>query len=349
MGEEAAPHDAAPDRRDSALIDAFVDAGCDASAVDPLLLNDALQIAVGNGFACAVRAGGSVVCWGQYFRGQLGFLPDGGLGVQGTDYLPHAFTVPGVSGIRSIAAGDSHACAVDANGHVWCWGSNSWGQLGEAVTNPPLETTAVASNLGVGGAIDVSAGDECSCAVIQGASVAFVQCTGSNASGQLGATPADSGAPVTMPLPVSAHAPAVVTSSSFNSPHTVVLDTAGNAFGAGDNDGGSLGAFNNSVPAAIPGLSSSNVLQVATGPTHTCAILTDGTVQCIGTNQTGQLGRGFRSVSENDPDYVEARARALSELTERKAAPSPSTSCRRSACPSRPRTRPLARSGSNPA
>jgi alpha-tubulin suppressor-like RCC1 family protein len=362
-------------------LDSSPDGGCTGPAPDPTLLSDVVHIAVGNGFACAVRGAGSVVCWGQYFRGQLGFTPDGGVGHRMTDFQTRPTPVPGLANVTAIALGDSHACAIDASQHVWCWGWNSEGQLGNGEISPTngtsssavdtvnvdwnpaaalvesksggqlarveaiaagtdhscafvqggvvacwgnndqgqlgqpaeagaLAMTAVPSAVALGGAVSLSAGLGCTCAVIHG-TPSTVECVGSNASGQLGATPPGFGVPVAMTLPSSATTPAVVTGSSYLSPHTVVLDVAGNSFGAGDNDGGALGAFANAQPAAIPGLSSGNVVAVTTGPTHTCAILSDGgNVECIGTNGGGQLGRGFVSPAENDPDYVEAPAAA---------------------------------------
>ena len=33
--------------------------------------------------------------------------------------------------IRQVSAGTRHTCALDAEGHVWCWGENATGQLGD--------------------------------------------------------------------------------------------------------------------------------------------------------------------------------------------------------------------------
>jgi alpha-tubulin suppressor-like RCC1 family protein len=86
-------------------------------------LSDAVRIEVGSWYACALRASGQPVCWGDNTAGQLG----DGSGVQRTLPTP----VVGLSGITGISAGYSHTCARGSSGQVWCWGQNRDGQLGD--------------------------------------------------------------------------------------------------------------------------------------------------------------------------------------------------------------------------
>jgi len=62
----------------------------------------------------------------------------------------------------------------------------------------------------------------------------------------------------------------------------------------GQNDFGQLGngttSASSSSPVTVTGLT--NVLQVATGASHSCALLTDTTVRCWGLNTKGELGNG---------------------------------------------------------
>src|SRR6516225_1625836 len=64
-GDDAATADDGP----SADADAST---CDAGPADSRWLSDAVDIALGSGFACAVRASGDVVCWGTNQHGELG-------------------------------------------------------------------------------------------------------------------------------------------------------------------------------------------------------------------------------------------------------------------------------------
>lgn len=72
----------------------------------------------------------------------------------------------------SIAVSPSHACAVDPNGGVWCWGSNQFGQLGDGTTTARLTATRVQA---LGPALSVAVGQVSTCA---GLLDGTVQCWG---------------------------------------------------------------------------------------------------------------------------------------------------------------------------
>ena len=101
-------------------------------------LNNAIQVASGNNFACALLLDHSVSCWGDNSFGQLG---DGTHSARPNDPRPVKQGALVFSNVKSIAVGDSHVCAVkgDSEGNtVWCWGSNTAGQLGN-YTVPHLD------------------------------------------------------------------------------------------------------------------------------------------------------------------------------------------------------------------
>lgn len=39
-----------------------------------------------------------------------------------------------VAGVRSVATGSRHTCAISGRGNVWCWGGNYDGQVGDGTT-----------------------------------------------------------------------------------------------------------------------------------------------------------------------------------------------------------------------
>jgi alpha-tubulin suppressor-like RCC1 family protein len=87
-----------------------------------------ISVAVGNEFACALTKQKGVDCWGYNHYGQLGHAPP-------DDGTPTAGKVFGLTGDAiAVAAGDSHACALLANGAIQCWGDNRRGQVGSGGT-----------------------------------------------------------------------------------------------------------------------------------------------------------------------------------------------------------------------
>jgi len=94
------------------------------------------------------------------------------------------------SGATASAAGTFHTCAV-VDGDVYCWGSNTAGQLGDGSTtnhSTPVQVRGLAT-----GATGIAAGYEHSGALIGGR----VACWGENHFGQLG-----NGSTTSSPVPV---------------------------------------------------------------------------------------------------------------------------------------------------
>ena len=83
-------------------------------------------IAAGAYYTCALK-GGQVYCWGANGNGQLG---DGTTTDRTTPTLV-ADGAMGNSGVTAITASSAyHTCALKG-GKVYCWGRNSYGQLGD--------------------------------------------------------------------------------------------------------------------------------------------------------------------------------------------------------------------------
>jgi alpha-tubulin suppressor-like RCC1 family protein len=87
-------------------------------------------IATGSDHGLALRADGSVWAWGKNDHGQVG-VPQG----ENCRYHPRpcvqaAVPVPGLSGIKAVAAAEDSSFALGADGAVWAWGNNREGQLG---------------------------------------------------------------------------------------------------------------------------------------------------------------------------------------------------------------------------
>ena len=76
-----------------------------------------------------VAMSGSVQCWGRNDGGQLG---------NGTlTNSPTPVTVLGLTAdVRSLVGGIGHTCALLLDGHVKCWGANTFGEIGDGTYTP---------------------------------------------------------------------------------------------------------------------------------------------------------------------------------------------------------------------
>jgi alpha-tubulin suppressor-like RCC1 family protein len=138
-------------------------------------------VSEGIGHTCAVTAAGAAYCWGSNDRGELG---DGTrTGPQQCSIFACSTTPVAVAGgvsFAAVSAGEFHTCGVTAGGAAYCWGDNTFGQLGDGTTTFPSSPVLVA-----GGVIfaAVSAGSFHTCGVTA-AGAAY--CWGYNGYGQLG-------------------------------------------------------------------------------------------------------------------------------------------------------------------
>ncbi len=99
-------------------------------------LSDAVGIAMSSSYACATRADGTAVCWGNNEFGNLGN------GTTSSSSVPVA--VSGLTSVVGIAPNEDHACAQLADGTFACWGGNDHGGLGVPPSTTPASTTPIA-------------------------------------------------------------------------------------------------------------------------------------------------------------------------------------------------------------
>ena len=132
--------------------------------------------------SCVVSDIGKVYCWGYNSSGQLG----DGTNVHSS--MPVAVldgSMPADTSIVKVAAGGSHACALDETGRAYCWGNNFNGQLGDGtMTNSSIPVNVVSGEVPTGTIFDSLVGTEYGTCSLSTEGVIY--CWGYNSFGQLG-------------------------------------------------------------------------------------------------------------------------------------------------------------------
>ena len=161
-------------------------------------------ISAGTSHSLAVNTNGAVFAWGLNSTGQLG---DTTTTQQNAPVRVKAVSgASNLTGIKSVAAGETHSLAVATNGSMYAWGYNAKGELGNGTTTSTLRPVKVSLPVGVT-ATTADAGTELSLAHT---STGQVLAWGWNNSGQLGdGTTTNRTTPVTVSLPAGTTATAV--------------------------------------------------------------------------------------------------------------------------------------------
>jgi alpha-tubulin suppressor-like RCC1 family protein len=249
-------------------------------------IGDASQVAAGGNESCALLSTGHIDCWGEHKDGQLGNgTTEGSLTPVEVQDLVNATQV--------TVGGESergHACGLLSTGHVDCWGSNEFGELGnggESKSDTPVEVQDVTD------ATQVSAGGRSTCAVL---STGHIDCWGS----QLG-----NGTTESSKTPVEVQDITNATQVSPGEFSTCAVLSTGHIDCWGANEDGQLGdgtTESTDTPVEVQGIT--DATRVSTGELFACAVLSTGHTDCWGAGGLGQLGDGSTE-STNTPVEVQ--------------------------------------------
>ena len=186
---------------------------------------------------------------------------------------------------RDISAGYDFTCAAAAaTGYPYCWGANTYSQLGDGTQTARSRPTQLSGQLLE--LTQVTSGVDFACGL---AANGAAYCWGNNWYGQLGIDTADVNQHATPDLVVGGHTFQQI-SAGFR--HVCALDTDGVAWCWGAPSEGSLG---NAALTEYP----DNPQQVTTtlrftqldvGANTSCAVAESGDIWCWGNNGYGQLG-----------------------------------------------------------
>lgn len=230
------------------------------------------MVSNGNQHTCAILNTGKIKCWGDNSSGQLG---DGTTGQKST---PTA--IDSSSSYQYISAGAAHTCAIKTTtNQLFCWGSNTSGELGFVGTASVLPTLAD-SGLTYS---QVSASAQGTCGITTDN---YLKCWGSNSSNQLG--PSGYGTSISPTVVDSGY-----TFVSLGATYACALLLDGTLKCWGSNIYGQLGDGSVTLHSSPQTTSdaSTKYSSVSVGAGHTCGLeQTTGVLKCWGLNNYGQLG-----------------------------------------------------------
>lgn len=288
--------------------------------VSTVPVGSVLHIAAAGPNTCALRADGTVRCWGHYgvpgsipqerviatVQGlsdarQLAVTPGNGTmgyAVRATGevaqwqrvvdhtIVPSIATPTGVlTPQRQVAVGASHACVLDDAGAVRCWGDNRMGQLGDGTYTARDTPTLVR---GIGLAVEIAAAEVETCARLRDGTV---WCWGRNHHGALGDGVARHGCAITEPADEDCSAtPVRVAGITAATQISVGLNGAcaverGRALCWGWNTDGRLGdgtETDRATPTPVALGPGADVVSVFSGYLDGCVVRADGALWCWG-------------------------------------------------------------------
>lgn len=241
-------------------------------------------VSAGTFHAAAITGAGSLYLWGGNSYGQLGDA------TIAESRVPRALPGFGPGTARGpvvdVAAGSYHTIAATADGRVWTWGANPYGQLGNGTSSGIGPNPAAFEVIGLTNIAKLAANLTASAALDRLGRLWVWGYTG----GGLGANQV-----FLVPTPVPLPAPAVDVALGAN--FAVVLLNDGRVVTWGLNGVGQLGSgdrVDRYAPAVV------NLRDVAVGISvglsHVLVLLADGTVMSWGSNQDGQVGDGTTQV-----------------------------------------------------
>jgi alpha-tubulin suppressor-like RCC1 family protein len=195
-----------------------------------------------------------------------------------------------------VSGGSYHTCAIASNSQAYCWGYNSYGELGNnSTTNTSVPVVVNNSGVLSGKTVkSIAVGSYHTCAI---ASDNQTYCWGWNVHGELG-----NNSTTNTSVPVAVNTSGVLSGKTIKSiataaqGHTCAIASDNQAYCWGMNDAGELGnnsTTDSSIPVAVYTggvLSGKTIKSIATGDAHTCAIASDNQTYCWGYNAYGQLG-----------------------------------------------------------
>lgn len=251
-------------------------------------LTNFTSVSASQGVTCGISNNFKLKCWG---------LNSSNIIDHGSVSMPRKYPtiVDGYASYSQVARGSLHTCGINLTNHLYCWGQNSYGQLGTettvSTTRPvPIDTGTQYQK--------ITAGLQHTCGIT---TPGDVRCWGKNTNGQLGdsttvnklvSTLVDGG---TQYLNIVA-----------GDNHTCGITTTGALKCWGYNANGQIGDGTTTQRVSPTTVDTGvSYMHVDLGSAFTCGITTAGVLKCWGLNSGGQLGDGT-TIQKTTPTVVDS-------------------------------------------
>jgi hypothetical protein len=201
--------------------------------------------------------------------------------------------------IVDITSGYNFVIALSRSGQLYCWGSNSYGQLGNGSQNPKYNYKPIVINC-LNGIIAkrVSCGYYHTIVLTDSGDVYSF---GHNVYGECGNNGFNSYQ--LTPFKINGFNGHKIIGISCGKHHSLALTESGHVFGWGQNTGGQLGIGSNnnqSIPTKIISIDKIFINKISCGQSHSLLLSNDGHIYAFGDNSCGQIGNGNKT-NQNIP------------------------------------------------
>ena len=259
-------------------VQCFLDADLEPTSISGA---DAKSVSAFGAGVCALATSGELKC----FRSESRELPRAPVDVP-----------KGLPAGDALTSGERHACVLEKDGTVSCFGDGQLGQLGPMAAPPPDApapppgASVLRKIAGLKDVTALAAGRAHTCALLRSGRVS---CWGMNELGQVG-RPGEVTRERVEPNPAEVEGVDGATAISAGYYHTCAVLKGGTIKCWGSNFYGELGRPPSKMgqPKAEPVEGITSATQLACGEQHTCMLQGDGRIACWGRNHRGQLGNG---------------------------------------------------------
>jgi hypothetical protein len=268
-------------------------------------------LTVAGGLAWTTKSGNATIASVATASGRITGVAVGTETINATqDGVTGSVTVTVTAPWKEVSAGGFQTIARRADGKLYAWGQNNWGQLGDSSTTARTAPVLVSNGAATTAWTKIAVGDQFAIGLRAGTSTGTATggtlwAWGLNSNGQLGL-----GDQTNRSVPTQIGKDATWVGVWAGKYHAVALKADGTLWAWGRNSEGQLGdttVLVRTAPVKVGGTDKTNTAtytSASAGGTHTLAIQKDGSLWTWGDNTSGQLGNASTGGTVQAPAHI---------------------------------------------